>query len=76
VGFPTDRFHDGNEVRLGGEGRDVEQPLELLQADGDGRAGHEANDTERTTAPSMESIFQPRKKKEKRSHSGDTDLVS
>jgi uncharacterized protein YndB with AHSA1/START domain len=44
VVFFKGRSQDGNDVRLRGEVRDVEQPLQLLQADGDGRAGHEAND--------------------------------
>lgn len=43
VNLSENRLHDMDEVGVGGEVDDVEQPLQLLQADGDGGAGHEAH---------------------------------
>lgn len=38
-----DRRHDGNEVRVRGEVRYVQQPLQLLQGDGNSRTRHETH---------------------------------
>lgn len=35
------RFDDRDEVRLGGEVGDIEQPFQLLQRNGDGSTRHE-----------------------------------
>lgn len=43
IDIPKDRLHDRDEVRVGSEVRDVEQPFQLLQSDGDGGASHEPN---------------------------------
>jgi hypothetical protein len=46
VGVGENGLEDGDDVGVPGEGGggDAEEALELLQADGDGGAGHEAHD--------------------------------
>ena len=41
IEMPKNRLHDRDEVSVGGEVGDIEQPFELLQGNGDGSASHE-----------------------------------